>query len=1083
MANIEKQRERLIGLLKELFQLNQPDLDFGLYRIMHAKADQVSRFLDEDLFSIIDEAFVANNKSLIAETKTAYEAAIQQAKDFGASDPEATRPVQEAKAAFIAAKNPGGSEGDFYDHLYRFFERYYDNGDFMSLRYFMRESDGRATSYAVPYDGREVHLHWANRDQYYIKTSEHLTNATFDLTLAKELEGKRKELFENRPLKVHFRVVSAGEGEHNNVEAAEQNKRYFIIHKDEPLKLETEENGETDLVIQFEYRVDPEKSGQEVIWQKQRLGEAAAVIQKAISDLSGGDDFAEALLARAPTDKEKSRTLLEKYLFQYTARNTMDYFIHKDLGGFLRRELDFYIKNEVMRLDDIGSAEAPRVESYLAKIKVLRTIAHQLIDFLAQLEEFQKKLWLKKKFVMETHYCVTLDRVPESFYEQISENKQQVKEWKKIFAIEELENYTEPLKASFLKDNPFLILDTAFFPGNFREALLAEMHNLDENLDGHLIHSENFQALELMGQKMHNLVNYIYIDPPYNAQSSEILYKNAYKHSSWLSLINDRLNSARQLQNDGGVLTVAIDEVEQEVLGQILSQNYPNYEKSCIAVAHNPSGQQGDNFSFAHEYAYFIYPKPGRYIGEQTRANKEDWDIRNFRDVTGDDSLRESGANCFYPIIIKDNEIKGFGEICPPDYHPRINELLEDGSIAIYPIDPKGIERKWRYARNTVEKIRDELIVHFLKGRKVYDIQRLKKKFNFKSIWTDSRYSANNHGTQLLNKIIPRAPASYPKSLYGVTDCIIAGTNENNEAVILDYFAGSGTTGHAVININREDEGKRKYILVEMGEHFDTVLKPRIQKIIYSKDWNAGKPVNREGCSHCFKYMRLESYEDVLNNLSLNPTPNLAAANGKFARDYMLRYWLDVETKGSPSLMNIKNFDDPTAYMLKVKKPGTDECVEKTVDLVETFNWLIGLHVGRLDRWRGYDVSFKRENDPELPKDSDMRLLIDGDLREADDGAWQLRGIEGYRLRTPGNHSDRERVLIIWRKLTGNLEQDNLVLDEWFKKHRLSNPDSALDIIYVNGSNNLSNLRQAGEAWKVRLIEEIFHQTMWDTEG
>jgi adenine-specific DNA-methyltransferase len=170
----------------------------------------------------------------------------------------------------------------------------------------------------------------------------------------------------------------------------------------------------------------------------------------------------------------------------------------------------------------------------------------------------------------------------------------------------------------------------------------------------------------------------------------------------------------------------------------------------------------------------------------------------------------------------------------------------------------------------------------------------------------------------------------------------------------------------------------------------------------------------------------------------------------------MLRYWLDFETKGSPSLLNIEWFDDPTAYKLKIKRPGTDEYVEKAVDLVETFNWLIGLHVEHLDRWRGYDAAFKREVDPEL---------------------------EGYTLRTPGVHNDREKALVVWRKLTGDLEQDNLMLDEWFQKYRLSAQDTEFDVIYVNGSNNLPNLRRDEETWKVRLIEEAFHQAMWDVEG
>jgi adenine-specific DNA-methyltransferase len=123
------------------------------------------------------------------------------------------------------------------------------------------------------------------------------------------------------------------------------------------------------------------------------------------------DSLRQELSSLRPTEKNPNRTLLEKHLADYTARNTFDYFIHKDLGGFLRRELDFYIKNEVVHLDDIENETAPRVEQYLAKVKAIRRIAHKIIDFLAQLENFQKKLWLKKKFVVETQYCVTLDRI------------------------------------------------------------------------------------------------------------------------------------------------------------------------------------------------------------------------------------------------------------------------------------------------------------------------------------------------------------------------------------------------------------------------------------------------------------------------------------------------------------------------------------------------------------------------------------------------------------------------------------------------------------------------------------------------
>ncbi len=423
MASVEKQRERLITLLGDLFQLNQPDLDFGFYRIMHAKADRVSSFLQNDLLKIIRDAFGEADGKRVEEARLTYEAAIKQAKEFGAPNPEETEPVKKAKAAYDDLKDAGNGEGEIYDHLFRFFERYYDNGDFMSRRYYARETDGKAAPYSVPYDGREVYLHWANRDQYYIKTSEYLTNFTFNLANAPELKG----LFAQDERKVHCRIVEAAEGEHGNVQTTDKTERYFLIHRDAPVRIEND-----DLVIQFEYRPDPEKSGQGGKWQEKRIEEAEKVVLNALKSVRDGKIFVAPLSTMI--GQEKDRTLLRRYLNQYTSRNTMDYFIHKDLGGFMRRELDFYIKNEIMRLDDIESADVPRVDFYLSKIKVLRKIAHHLIDFLAQLEDFQKKLWLKKKFVVETNYCITLDRIPESLYPEIAANDAQRAEWVMTFS-------------------------------------------------------------------------------------------------------------------------------------------------------------------------------------------------------------------------------------------------------------------------------------------------------------------------------------------------------------------------------------------------------------------------------------------------------------------------------------------------------------------------------------------------------------------------------------------------------------------------------------------------------------------------
>jgi len=275
-------------------------------------------------------------------------------------------------------------------------------------------------------------------------------------------------------------------------------------------------------------------------------------------------------------------------------------------------------------------------------------------------------------------------------------------------------------------------------------------------------------------------------------------------------------------------------------------------------------------------------------------------------------------------------------------------------------------------------------------------------------------------------------PYCHPVSLY---ENLLGAAARNYNAIIFDFFAGSGTSGHATINLNREDDGMRKYILVEMGEHFDTVLKPRIQKVIYSKDWKDGKPLSREGSSHMFKYMYLESYDDTLDNLRAVRTKRPGNASEKMSagarEDYMLSYMLNVETKASDSLLNIDRFRNPFSYTLKIRRDN--ELKDEKIDLVETFNYLIGLYVEQTETIRGFKV---------------------------------VRG----KLRTG------EKTLVIWRNTQ---EKSNEALDEFFQKQKYNTLDFEFDLIFVNGDNNLENLKVGDEKWKVRLIEEEFKKRMF----
>lgn len=1027
-------------LLKEMFEMDKEDLDFGIYRIMKLRKNEIENFIDNDLPLRVKEILSSYAKDNL-EIKNKMKKIEDSCNELGVSieelpeTSEKKKEYMELKKSLESGTSLAELETDVYSKLYNFFSRYYDEGDFISKR---RYKEG---IYAIPYEGEEVKLYWANHDQYYIKTSEYFKNYSFV----------------SQEIKVNFKLVEVSTELDNNKEANDE-KRRFVLLDENFLEVDNDE-----MNIYFEYKIHTAK-------QETLLKSAYEKIKSAISKLDS--KYINALLILEPTENNKTRTLIEKHLTNYVAKNTFDYFIHKDLKKFLKRELDFYIKSEVMKLDDIGTEKEERVESYLCKIRAIKSVGEIIIDFLAQIEDFQKKLWLKKKFVVGTNWCITLDLIDEKFYPEIAANQKQIDEWIEYYKIDEIKNndkqipFSTPLTVEFLKQNGNLVLDTKYFDKDFKERLIENIEGLDEKTNGLLIHSENFQALNLILERYKEKIECVYIDPPYNAKSSEIMYKNNFKHSSWLSLMDNRIEKSKQLLDKEFVYIIAIDETEQEVLGQIINMNFPGTKKACISVVHNPRGQQGKNISFLHEFAYFIYPGDNKkYISD---IQREEIDSRNLRD-SGSESNREDASTCFYPFIVNEGKIIEIGDVPKDSYHPLSNNVKrEDGSIEIWPIDDNGNEKKWRYSREGVQRILDKLEVK--KGRNSLQIIFNKDTGTMKSLWSGSKYDASEYGTKLLQSILgvdQAALFSYPKSIYTVEDALNAGVKTKPKSIILDYFAGSGTTAHAVINLNREDKGNRKYILVEMGNYFNTVTLPRIKKVIYSKDWNDGAPANRDtGISQIVKYIRLESYEDTLNNINFirnDQQQSMFDNNKNLFEEYLVYYMFDMESKDS--VLNLDKFSNPFDYKMKITTNNV--ITNQAIDLVETFNYLVGLDVISQKR----SIRFNTRPIPYDEKDPD---IYDGAvlLESAEDGEYCFKTVEG---KLPNGQS----ALVIWRNMTGDALKDNAALDAFFNYYH-KNRDRKYDIYYVNGDNNLENYRKDDENWKVNLIETVFKNKMFD---
>ncbi|MDR2408280.1 MAG: site-specific DNA-methyltransferase, partial [Bacteroidales bacterium] len=335
-----------------------------------------------------------------------------------------------------------------------------------------------------------------------------------------------------------------------------------------------------------------------------------------------------------------------------------------------------------------------------------------------------------------------------------------------------------------------------------------------------LIEGDNLAALQLLLKTHKGKIDVIYIDPPYNTGAKNWKYDNNYvdsndlfRHSKWLSFMTKRLKIAKKLLKKNGALICAIDENEQKHLGITLEDIFGDYYTfDCITVVHNPGGIQGANFSYCHEFVYFVYPRQSNYINKEKR---NDNDLTPFRDWGKENSKRIGAPNCFYPIVIDGKKIVEIGDIPDDDFHPKAANVKRKNLIYVYPIDNNGIERRWRFSRDSVNSIVDELVVVNIDN--IYNIQRNKQHYIRKTVWDNSKFNANIYGTQLLSKYI-NGKFPFPKSLFLIMECIQA-CEKGKDITVLDFFAGSGTTGHAVMQLNKQDDGKRNYILCTNNEN------------------------------------------------------------------------------------------------------------------------------------------------------------------------------------------------------------------------------------------------------------------------
>ncbi|MEK7785420.1 MAG: site-specific DNA-methyltransferase, partial [Chloroflexota bacterium] len=506
----------------------------------------------------------------------------------------------------------------------------------------------------------------------------------------------------------------------------------------------------------------------------------------------------------------------------------------------------------------------------------------------------------------------------------------------------------------FLSEHPTLTVDTALYDADFKDALLAALSDRDGGLagqmDGLLIHGENFQALTLLQEAYREKVKCIYIDPPYNTGNDGFVYKDAYQHSTWLAMMEDRIRSAREMLTEDGAIAVSMDDHESDRVRLMMDEVFgkPNFIAQ-IVVQSNPRGRQSEeHVATTHEYLVLYARNIEECETSGLPLSEDQLEEYKYKDEKGRQyrllGLRQRGAasrredrpKMYFPLYVDPKT----GLVSA---HRTVKHKAE-----VLPKKSTGEDGRWAWSTQKVERNLDRLEARLIEGRDEWDIfvrdyldtENGERTTKFKSIWLDKGINYQ-YGKTVLKDLFGRSPFEYPKPVLLVEHIVTMMDGPTD--VYLDFFVGSGTTAHAVIDVNRGDNGNRKYVLVEQDKYFDTALKPRVQKVIYASEWEDGQPIEGSpGSSHAFQYLRLESYEDTLDNLDLRP--ELAPPPGLFppeADDYLLKYMLAHETRALR--LNVRAFETPFDYQLRVRRDGVETRVK--VDLLETANFLLGLTV------------------------------------------------------------------------------------------------------------------------------------------
>jgi len=979
----ENSIDQLKFFLKEMFQFNANDLDFGIYRIYNLKRKEIENFIegkDEqclepiinktlelvsniekqvELSSLTTYLKKFNQESLVNDPSVNFKE-IQTLIDFSKDDSEKENLTTALTASTKEFNITDEIKDKIYNHILGYFEMYYSNGDF---GYNNRSRSLYKVPYEADYDGNDTMFHWKHKGSLYIKTGnsfnaikfklKHL-NKEFELRLETNDESTGEEVARNNNkdtklkhykfnrfeekdgiTRIVFNLSDSSttkaklfEDLFKEVFKSKEKLDNYLFADDKPVF--------NDLTDDYDKVQDGSVKGIGVLRVKRET------LLNKINKNFGKDGKIKVLENEKTKEKYFSDETLEtiynidQKLNSFYIGNDSDYFIHENLQEFLTQEKERYIKNHI--LTDLKSILDGKLDNTTLIIaKAFELVSSRIVEFLSAIEEFQKQLFTMKKKVVESEYCLTIDNIDEKYYKEILENKTQLTEWENLFSVK-VKNLAD------LKAQPTLVLDTKFFKQKdgsnpFKDKILAEIENLDERTNGLLINSENYQGLNTISNRYNGQVNCIHIDPPYNSNTSGFLYKNHFRHSSWISMMENRLSLGFSLLSKDGDLLCHIDENEYENLHQLMNLYKIGNAGTLIWDKRNPMNG-GSGLALQHEYVLWntnrttainfrnenaivmlkmadkLISDAGS-VSDSVRKEFSKW-ISSNKDLTGGDKAYrfiDDNGQVYQSVSLRAPEPRSDEKFFQPLIHPVTKKPCS--------VPPNGFSR----TPETLKKMMDNDEILFGSDETTQPRQKVtlnsEVKKQMPSVIQDAKKGKSeiaamgltfpyNHSTTLYEKLIGTAIGEI-------------------DGIVLDFFAGSGTSGQAVININKIGSRNIKFILMEMGTYFSSITKPRILKSIYSSKWKAKKPELGKGSKNqIIKYAVLEQYEDILDAIE--------QFEGETPKNLPLKYLYKPELNKINSTLDLSK---PFGNKIKYGQPTK----EGFVDLVDTYNYLQGYEV------------------------------------------------------------------------------------------------------------------------------------------